>query len=121
MGLSRPTVDDLVGWLKLQSDPDSPTLAVYNECFTAAIDDIESRVSSDFVIADGFSLVEGDDNYPPRVRTAVLIKAARLAKRSTSPEGVAGMSEYGVVIRIMSNDPDIEGLITRYKKLDGFA
>lgn len=96
-------------------------MAVYGESFDAAVDDIESRISSAFVIADGFSLVESDDNYPPRVRTAVLLMASRLAKRATTPSGVEGLSELGVVVRAMSNDPDVERMIARYKRMDGFS
>lgn len=118
MAVSRPTVDDLVGWLKLNSPPDDPTMAVYGECFDAAVDDIESRINLPALV-DG--VAQSDDNYPQRVRTAVLLMAARLAKRSTSPEGVAGMSDLGIAIRIMSNDPDIERLIARFKRLDGFC
>lgn len=109
----KPTVDDLVGWLNLQSAPNDQTMAVYGECFDAALDDIESRIN----LPAGTT----DADYPQRVRAAVLLMASRLAKRSTSPEGVAGMSELGIAIRILSNDPDIERLIRRFLKLDGFA
>lgn len=113
MAVDKPSVDDLVGWLKLESAPDAPTMAVYAECFDAALDDIESRIN----LPAGTT----DADYPQRVRTAILLMASRLAKRSTSPEGVAGMSELGIAIRILSNDPDIERLIRRFLKLDGFA
>lgn len=113
MAVAKPTVSDLIGWLKLNTPPDEDTMAVYGECFDAAIDDIESRIN----LPTGTT----DDDYPQRVRTAVLMMAARLAKRSTSPEGVAGMSDLGVAIRILSNDPDIERLVRRFLKLDGFA
>ncbi len=110
---TKPNTDDLIGWLKLQSPPDPDTLAVYDECVAGAIEDIESRIN----------LPEGttDDNYPRKVRVAVLMDAARLAKRSTSPEGVAGLSDIGAVVRVLGKDPDIERLIVRYLKLDGFA
>lgn len=121
MAVSRPTTDEFVGWLKLNTPPSDATLAIYNECFDASIDDIESRVDSVFVIAGGYSLLEADENYPPRLRTAVLLMASRLSKRQTSPEGVAGMTDLGVVVRILARDPDVEHLITRYKRMDGFA
>lgn len=113
MAVTKPTVEDLIGWLKLNASPSDETLAVYSECFDAALDDIESRIN--------LPVGTTANNYPQRVRTAVLMMAARLAKRSTSPEGVAGMSDLGVAIRILSNDPDIERLIRRFLKLDGFA
>lgn len=121
MGVARPTSDDLVGFLKLQTPPSDQAMAGYDEAMDAALDDVESRISSAFVVDDDFSLVAADNNYPPRVRLAVLLSAARLAKRATSPEGVAGMSELGISVRILSNDPDIERLIRRFLKLDGFS
>ena len=110
---TKPTTDDLVGWLKLQSAPSTETLAVYQECMDAAIDDIESRVK--------LPVGTTDDVYPQRLRTAILLLASRLAKRSTSPEGVSGLSDIGAVVRILSSDPDIERLIRRFLRLDGFA
>jgi hypothetical protein len=118
---SKPTRDDLVGWLKLQSPPSEETLAVYDECFDAALEDIESRISNVFVLSSGTGDLTDDDDYPQKVRTAIIMLSARLAKRSTSPEGVAGMSDIGAVVRILGNDPDIERLIRRFLKLDGFA
>lgn len=46
----------------------------------------------------------------PEVVEAILISASRLYARRNSPEGVAGMSELGVV-RILSTDPDITSLL----------
>lgn len=112
MAVTRPTVDDLIGWLKLQTAPSDETLAVYTEAFDGAIDDIESRIN----LPAGTT----DDNYPQRVRTAILMEAARLAKRSTSPEGTAGFGGDGIVVRVLGSDPDIERLIRRYLKLTGF-
>lgn len=122
MAVSRPTLDDFIGWLKLQSNPDDAAMAVYTEAFNAALDDIESRIEPTFVVAAGYSLVEADDNYPPKVRLAILLGTSRLAKRSTTPEGYAGSAADGVMVRILSNDSDIERLIGRYKNsVLGFA
>ena len=113
MAVSRPTVDDLIGWLKPQSAPSPESLAVYTEAFDAALDDIESRIN----LPAGTT----DANYPQRVRTAIVMEASRLAKRSTSPEGTAGFGGDGLVVRVLGTDPDIERLLRRYLKLDGFA
>ncbi len=110
---TKPTTDDLIGWLKLQSPISEESQEVYDECIAVAIDDIESRVN----LPDGTT----DEDYPQKLRTAILMDAARIAKRSTSPEGVAGMSDLGAVVRILGTDPDIERLIARFKKWDGFA
>ncbi len=115
---NKPTITDLVGWLKLQSTPNAADLAVYQEALDTSFDDVESRISNDFVIADGAGDLTDPSHYPQKVRTAVLMNATRLAKRSTSPEGVAGMSELGAVVRILGLDPDIERLIRRYRRLE---
>jgi hypothetical protein len=110
---AKPTTEDLVAWLKLQSPPSDEAMAVYEECVTVAVEDIESRIN----LPDGTT----DEDYPPKIRLAIILLASRLAKRSTSPEGVAGMSDLGAVVRILGTDPDIERLIRRHLKLDGFA
>jgi hypothetical protein len=111
--VTKPAVEDLVAWLKLQTEPDEASTLVYEECLATAVDEIESRCK---VPADATDL-----DYPQRLRTAELLLAARLAKRSTSPEGVAGLSDIGAVVRILSRDPDIESLVRRFLKLDGFT
>lgn len=47
---------------------------------------------------------------PAQVKTATLIKAARLFRRKDTPEGVAGTGEFGVV-RITSEDVDVKALL----------
>lgn len=110
---TKPDVNSLIGWLKLQSPPTPDTLAVYETCIEVAIEDIESRIN----LPAGTT----DENYPTKIAAAIIMNAARLAKRSTSPEGVAGMSDIGAVVRILSRDPDVERLVSRYLKLDGFS
>lgn len=116
----KPTTDDLIGWLKLQTAPSSEALAIYTEAFDAALVDIESRIDNTLIIAQGAGDLTNDANYPQGVRTAVIMEAARLAKRSTSPEGSAGFGGAGIVIQVLGTDPDIERLIRRYLKI-GFA
>ncbi len=120
MAVTRPTVDDLVGWRKLQSNPTDETLAVLAEAFEGALDDIESRIDNTIVVAKGYSLLAVDNNSPPVVRLAVLMDANRLAKRSNTPTGVEGFGGTGLVVRSGVRDPDVERLIRRYIKLDGF-
>lgn len=118
-GVAKPTTDDLVGWLKLRTPIDAGVTAQLDEAFAAALSEIESRITNIFVCADGYDLCDGA-NYPPRVRTAVLLRAARLYKRTLSPEGVAAMAELGM-IHIAGNDSDVEKLIGRYRKMSGFS
>lgn len=122
MAFARPAdAGELVGFLNLQTTPSPAALAVYQEALDDALEDIESRVDAIFVEAEGFSLDPDENNYPGRLRMAVLLEAARLRKRSSSPEGVAGMSELGISVRILSNDADIERLIRRFLKMGGFS
>ena len=50
------------------------------------------------------------DAWPPNVEQAVLIQSTRLYKRRSSPEGVAGFGDLGV-IRVSSLDPDVEAML----------
>ncbi|MET7643044.1 phage gp6-like head-tail connector protein [Streptomyces sp. NPDC005426] len=56
---------------------------------------------------------------PAEVGEAALIQAARLYRRKSSPEGVTGGGEWGVV-RLSRRDPDVWNLIEPYI-LPGFA
>jgi hypothetical protein len=120
MAVTRPTVDDLIGWRKLNSVPTDETLAVLNEAFEAAVEDVESRIDNTIVVAKGFSLAAADNNYPQVVRTAVLMEANRYAKRAATPTGVEGFGGQGLVVRVGMLDPDVERLIRRFRLLTGF-
>ena len=63
------------------------------------------------------SRVWDDHILHPDVQQAELLLAARLYKRRQSPEGVAGMNEFGVV-RISREDWDIKNLLALH--LDPF-
>ena len=52
------------------------------------------------------------------LQEAILLLASRLYKRRQSPEGVAGFSSEGIVVRITRVDPDVLYLIERH--LDTF-
>jgi hypothetical protein len=58
----------------------------------------------------------GWPSVPAEVTMATVLTAARLFKRKDSPEGVAGFSDFGA-IRIGRTDPDIDRLLTPYKRL----
>lgn len=51
---------------------------------------------------------------PDPVFEATLIKAARIFKRRTSPEGVAGFGDFGVVRISRTEDPDVAGLLAPF-------
>ena len=65
---------------------------------------VERRISPDYV---------GDDD----AEEAVLLVASRLYKRRQSPEGAAGFSGEGFVVRILSTDPDVRALMERLQDL----
>ena len=117
MAVVRPTVDDLIGWLKLQTAPDDADYAVYVEAFDAAQADVESRLNNDLVVGAGYSLVAEDDNYPPQVRSATLLAASRLAQRSETPNGTMGFGGDGIIVRIGKLDPDVEWQLRHFKKV----
>jgi hypothetical protein len=120
MAVTRPVVDDLVGWRNLASIPTPETSDQLSEAFDGAIADVESRIDNTIVVAKGYSLAAADNNYPEVVRLAVLMEANRYAKRAATPTGVEGFGGQGLVVRTGIRDPDVERLIRRYIKLDGF-
>lgn len=58
----------------------------------------------------------GWSGLPDEVHEACLLKSAKLYKRRSSPEGVAGFGEFGVV-RIGRQDPDVMELLGPLRKL----
>lgn len=54
----------------------------------------------------------GYESVPDEVKQAALIKAARVFTRQTSPQGVAGFGEFGVVRISNREDPDVMALLT---------
>lgn len=113
----RPTVADLISWMDISSDAVEGDGSPIDEVLGATREYVESRVVNrlpDDYLADDFT------DYPRRVRLAILIGASKLFKRKTSPEGVAGFGDLGVV-RILGRDADVEELIGSYLNLDGFA
>jgi hypothetical protein len=101
---NRPTPSELAAWLKIPGDLDAAREAQLQMCIDAAIDYIEDRC-------------ELPNAWNQRIRLAVLMQAARWHKRKDSPEGVAGFGEMGAV-RVMSLDPDIERILSRYLKFE---
>lgn len=61
----------------------------------------------------------GWPSVPPQIKTATLIRAARLFKRRESPDGTLGAGDFGV-IRVGRFDPDYDSLIQPFI-LPGFG
>lgn len=55
---------------------------------------------------------------PPEVKQATLIKTSRLLKRRESPNGLDGISEFGVVRVSQYEDPDVVLLLTPLRRAD---
>lgn len=60
----------------------------------------------------------GWPSVPAEVSRATLLMAARLWSRQSSPTGVAGFGDYGVV-RVTSSDADVARLLDPYAKPSG--
>lgn len=108
-----PTFDDLADWVSI-TNTTQPVEDQLTECIDAAVEEILSRCRADVVTGTS------NDEVPQCVRTAMLLYGGRLYKRKQSPEGIAGFGDLGVV-RIMALDYDVESLISRYVRMDGFA
>jgi hypothetical protein len=50
----------------------------------------------------------------PDLQEAILLLASRLYKRRQSPEGVAGFTAEGIVVRVLAQDPDVRFLMERH-------
>lgn len=73
-----------------------------------------------FPLANGETTVEvtgtfGWSSVPVPIKLATVMLAMRLYKRMDSPLGVAGVGDIGV-IRVSRIDPDIDALISPFKK-----
>lgn len=105
--MSLLTIEQLAVW-RQQSVPaaDSPAEGLWQ----LALDAVEDH----FTNSDGYT-PPTDWETLPTVQVGLLMQAARLIKRSGSPDGVAGWGEMGV-IRISKFDPDIAEQLSNYRK-----
>lgn len=117
--MAAPTVDDLRDWVggtPPAQSTDSYT-ARLSASLDAAVEQVEGRCLARYVdpADDDFT------TYPASVRTAILMLGARLVARADAPSGVAGFDATGDRFLFPKLDADVESLISRYRKLDGFA
>lgn len=61
--------------------------------------------------------VYGWSSTPKAVETATIIQASRIFKRFDSPLGVAGFGDFGAVRVSRFLDPDVEQLVSPYRKM----
>lgn len=78
-------------------------------CLAAAIDFLSHRCYIEYTTDTPPAAIVSD-----AVRRACVMLTARLFKRRSSVEGVAGFGDLGAV-RVSSVDPDIEQLIAPYR------
>lgn len=60
--------------------------------------------------------VWGWDAIPASVKQACLIKAARIFTRHQSPQGIAGMGDFGPIRISRFEDPDVVSLLDPYRR-----
>jgi hypothetical protein len=122
-----PTLDEAARWA--QSISSYPAIAggasavnVENLqlCLDAAIERISKRTHRQVRPVDSAGAVDplgAPVKIPVDVKLATIMLAVRVARRAMTPDGIAGASEIGGLIRTTSYDPDIEGLLFNWLEL----
>lgn len=98
------TSADVIQWMGIGSPVPADLQSVVDACTAAA---------NELVVNQCITL---PDPWPQVVTNAALLQASRLVKRRASPEGVAGMGDFGPV-RVSVMDPDIENDLSYWRKL----
>jgi hypothetical protein len=111
---TRPTYTDLVAWLGFTPVPGSADATVAQDVLDAALEDFESHAKPDAIPDDA-------NEYPARLRNAILKKAQRDYQRRNAPTGNAG--GFGGIgpVPVSDNDADLYLYAADYLRLDGFA
>jgi len=97
--MPAPTVDDVAAWAGI-SQRSTTVDDLLTQCLDATVAAVGARLGPWAPITD----------WSPTVYQAVLMQSARLYKRRSSPEGVAGFGDLGIV-RVTTFDPDIEAML----------
>lgn len=98
------TPDDVIKYMGINTPPPADLQYVVDTATAAA---------NELIIE---SCVDLGTTWPTPVTDAALLQASRLVKRRASPEGVAGMGDFGPV-RVSVLDPDIENGISFWRFL----
>jgi hypothetical protein len=116
-----PTLDEVLRWANQNSahvggagTVAAPPSERYQLALDAAIQRIGDRchILARPVDANGDVDPDGDPvPVPATVKLAAIMLATRIARRAQTPDGIAGSSEIGGLIRTSSMDPDIEALL----------
>jgi|SRR3954471_13114430 hypothetical protein len=111
--MSTPTLEDLKLWLGLTDPSDTADDVVLQESLDAA------SVAQAAVVAYPVDLF-GDVAFTSDLRTALFLRAQRLAARRNSPTGIEGLTGTGgdlVAARVPSFDVDVSNLEGPYRKI----
>jgi hypothetical protein len=104
---------DVAAWLKLTADPlpEALTVAVASVNATARRRCLDVLFDSD---GDG----EDDDPIilPSDLKLGLIMQAARLYRRSETPDGIAGFADEGTAVRVVRFDPDIDAQLIDFLK-----
>lgn len=98
------TTDELREWSGVTAS-DPGTVAALDEAVASANALIVRRCRDDLPVP-----------WPAEVHTAALIEGARQLKRRGSPEGVAGLGDFGMV-RVSAWDPTVEANLSPWLKV----
>jgi hypothetical protein len=105
------TADDVFAWMKLENPASAKREAM--EMIVAAV---EARFAASYNwTADPLLVTAALPLRDQDADLALILQAAQLSTRPGSPGGVAGVGEFGV-IRVSRFDPDVDGLLSRYRK-----
>lgn len=118
-----PTLDEVIRWDVQNSYPAvagaAPPAALerLQSALDAAVTHHANRCGLHVRPVDASGAVDpAGDPVPidPDVKLATIMRAVRWARRSGTPDGIAGASEIGGLIRTSSMDPDIEAMIASH-------
>lgn len=101
------TINDVWAWMNTGSRLGDSATPTYNLdqlqwSLDAATEQIESQCSL-------------PDVYPQSVELAIIMTAARLYKRTGTPEGLTTFQDFGA-IRVSAFDADVDNLIMPYRR-----
>lgn len=118
-----PSIDEAARWATVNGYPGAGAATNVENlqlCLDAAIERHSKRTNIQVRPVD----VNGDVDplgtpvaIPAGVKLATIMLAVRVADRARTPNGIAGASEIGGLIRTTSYDPDIEALLTDWQEL----
>lgn len=118
-----PSIDEATRWASVNGYPGAGAATNVENlqlCLDAAIERMSKRTNIQVRPVDSAGAVDplGDPiEIPAGVKLATIMLAVRVADRARTPNGIAGASEIGGLIRTTSFDPDIEALLTDWQEL----